>query len=139
MQNEKKESLAKTLRSFGFSQPPWAMSGGTATALVVGPASLGAGVYTGLKMSVARPNFAEAIPALIGLVAFFFGYLQWRAGRHEVSMDKYYERLEIANHRLAVLAPTNTTCWSSPSWTTWNAWSKNTSWATSARSRRTAA
>lgn len=27
------------------------------------------------------------------------GFRQWRNARHEISIDKYYERLEVANHR----------------------------------------
>jgi hypothetical protein len=39
----------------------------------------------------------SGLSLIIALIAFAFGYLQWRAGRHEVSFDRYYDKLELAN------------------------------------------
>ncbi len=44
-------------------------------------------------------RYAQILGVLGGALAFIFAYLQWRAGRHEASYDKYYDRLEIANRR----------------------------------------
>jgi hypothetical protein len=36
----------------------------------------------------------------IALGAFILGYQQWREARNEISMDRYYDRLELADRRL---------------------------------------
>ncbi|MBC7456008.1 MAG: hypothetical protein H7335_20380 [Massilia sp.] len=41
------------------------------------------------------------------LGAFFIAYQQWRAARFEASMDKYYDRLDVANRRLENLEGIN--------------------------------
>ena len=41
----------------------------------------------------------EVIVAIWALGALLLGYQQWRETRHEISLDKYYERLEIANRK----------------------------------------
>jgi hypothetical protein len=33
------------------------------------------------------------------LITFLLTYAQWRAARHEISLDKYYDRLHLANER----------------------------------------
>jgi hypothetical protein len=37
--------------------------------------------------------------AVLALGALVLGFQQWREAREEISMDKYYERLDIANRR----------------------------------------
>lgn len=44
-----------------------------------------------------RPS--DAIVAIWALGVLLLGYLQWQEARHEISMDKYYDRLEIANKK----------------------------------------
>lgn len=41
----------------------------------------------------------EVIVAIWALGALLLTYQQWRETRHEISMDKYYDRLEIANRK----------------------------------------
>ncbi len=41
----------------------------------------------------------QALSAASAAVGFALAYLQWRAARHEVSFDRYYERLNLANQR----------------------------------------
>lgn len=48
------------------------------------------------------PNTANTINAAIALTtlgALIIGYDQWRAARHENSMERYYDRLDIPNRR----------------------------------------
>jgi hypothetical protein len=37
--------------------------------------------------------------AIIGMVAFVFGFYQWRSSRYEKSMEDFYSRLNLANQR----------------------------------------
>lgn len=46
---------------------------------------------------------ATVAAAVLALGAFIVGYHQWRAARRETSMDRFYDRLDIANRRLATL------------------------------------
>jgi hypothetical protein len=41
----------------------------------------------------------EALAAAAAGVAAGLGYLQWRAARHEVSFDTYYDKLDTANQK----------------------------------------
>lgn len=45
-------------------------------------------------------NGAQLITAIITMGVFILGYQQWRAARNEISMDKFYDRLDLANRRL---------------------------------------
>lgn len=45
-----------------------------------------------IRMSVHEITFAVS-----GFFILLLGYQQWHENRHEISMDKYYDRLEIAN------------------------------------------
>ncbi len=47
--------------------------------------------------------YGKAVSAAAGGIAFIYAYLQWRAGRHEASYDRYYDRLEISNRRFDAL------------------------------------
>lgn len=50
-----------------------------------------------IQGNVDTAKIATAILAIAGLVS---GFQQWRAARRETSLDKYYERLKLANERL---------------------------------------
>lgn len=47
--------------------------------------------------------WSQAFAAVLSLGVAIIAYRQWRAARHEISIDKYYDRLEITNKRLEVL------------------------------------
>lgn len=88
----------KYLKQFGFKPPrwvhvdivlPWVV---LLFAIVLG--YLIHGTYEGIEIKGTDVAIASA-----GLGALLVGYWQWRKARHEISMDKYYERLDIANRR----------------------------------------
>lgn len=49
-----------------------------------------------------RVPWSQAFTAILSL-AVAIAYRQWRGARHEISIDKYYDRMETANKRLEVL------------------------------------
>jgi hypothetical protein len=50
-----------------------------------------------------RVSWSQAFTAILSLGIAIIAYRQWRGARHEISIDKYYDRLESANKRLEVL------------------------------------
>jgi hypothetical protein len=50
-----------------------------------------------------RVPWSQAFTAILSLAIAIIAYRQWRGARHEISIDKYYDRLETANKRLEVL------------------------------------
>jgi hypothetical protein len=53
--------------------------------------------------SLAPVPWSQAFTAILSLGIASIAYLQWRAARQEISIDKYYDRLEVANKRLEAL------------------------------------
>ena len=47
--------------------------------------------------------WSQAFTAILSLGIAIIAYRQWRAARHEISIDKYYDRLETTNKRLEAL------------------------------------
>jgi hypothetical protein len=47
--------------------------------------------------------WSQAFSAILTLGVASIAYMQWRAARQEISIDKYYDRLEVANKRLEAL------------------------------------
>jgi hypothetical protein len=47
--------------------------------------------------------WSQAFGAVLSLGIAIIAYRQWRAARYEISIDKYYDRLESANKRLELL------------------------------------
>ena len=47
-----------------------------------------------------RVPWSQAFTAVLSLGIAIIAYRQWRGARHEISIDKYYDRLEVANKRL---------------------------------------
>lgn len=67
-----------------------------------------AGVSVIISLVVTRFNlqtvpWSQAFTAILSLGIAIIAYRQWRAARHEISIDKYYDRLETANKRLEAL------------------------------------
>ncbi|MDP9375676.1 MAG: hypothetical protein M3Q65_25150 [Chloroflexota bacterium] len=52
------------------------------------------------RLSITGVTGTQLATALIAFAGLGLGYQQWRAARHEISLDKYYERLNLANQRL---------------------------------------
>ena len=55
------------------------------------------------KLGLQPVPWSDAFTAILSLGIAIIAYRQWRAARHEISIDKYYDRLESANKRLEVL------------------------------------
>jgi len=53
-----------------------------------------------LRDSTTGSNWAQILLAFVAGAGIVFGYQQWRAVRQEISLDKYYDRLELVNRRL---------------------------------------
>jgi hypothetical protein len=45
------------------------------------------------------PKGTDVATAIAALVAFAFGYQQWRSARHEKAMEDFYSRLTLANQK----------------------------------------
>src|SRR5215216_1625108 len=54
-------------------------------------------------LDLERVQWSQAFTAILSLGVAIIAYRQWRGARHEISIDKYYDRLETANKRLEVL------------------------------------
>ena len=48
-------------------------------------------------------DWSKAAQPIITIGIAFVAYKQWIAARHEISIDKYYDRLDVANKRLEEL------------------------------------
>jgi hypothetical protein len=48
-------------------------------------------------------KWSEAIAGSLALFGLLIGFFQWRDGRHEASLEKYYERLDLANQRMEAI------------------------------------
>jgi hypothetical protein len=84
------------VESFGFVQP-WTVRHGSALSIsLVGLAA----VVSGVTAHFLGLNGPQTATTTIAFGAFMLGYFQWLAARRENSMDKYYERLELADRRL---------------------------------------
>lgn len=66
-------------------------------------------ILLGVNELVNRTTFIweNFFSPIVTLFAVIIAYQQWRANKHETSIDKYYDRLDIANKRLEVLPDVN--------------------------------
>lgn len=46
-----------------------------------------------------QEHWPKAVAVVLALIGFSLTYLQWRAGRHEASFERYYDRLDLANRK----------------------------------------
>lgn len=53
--------------------------------------------------SAKQVQWPQALGAMLSLGGAIIVYRQWLATRHEISIDKYYDRLDVANKRLEAL------------------------------------
>jgi hypothetical protein len=60
-------------------------------------------IYISLSKFIHSFISSEALKVFISLAVAIIAYWQWRKNRHEISIDKYYDRLENANKRLECL------------------------------------
>lgn len=86
------------LRSYGFPRSRWIHYGPSITLTGIILISLASGVIIQLlNKGIGGPQAATAA-ATLGALAF--AYKQWRAAREEISLDKFYDRLDRANKTL---------------------------------------
>lgn len=86
-----------TLRAAGFKKPPLLRRFGTGTVVL-----LVALIFTmriGSEILSGELRWPDILTVLAGFVIFSVGYLQWRAVRQEITFDKFYDKLDVANKR----------------------------------------
>jgi hypothetical protein len=63
------------------------------------------GVGVGIKLYLAddarNPSAFSVVAAPLAAAAVVLAYQQWRMSRHEVTFDRYFDRLNVVNQRLA--------------------------------------
>jgi hypothetical protein len=57
------------------------------------------------RFNLERVPWSQAFAAILSLGIAIVAYRQWIAARYEISIDKYYDRLDVANRRLELLYP----------------------------------
>lgn len=87
------------LEHYGFKRPVRVHSGILFVLAVPLVALVLALALHGLKFRGVEIKATDVVIATAGLGALLVGYHQWREARHELSMERYYERLEIPNRR----------------------------------------
>jgi hypothetical protein len=50
-----------------------------------------------------QTRIKDVIQILILILGFVFGYVQWIMARYEASLDRFYDRLDVANRRLGTM------------------------------------
>src|SRR5688572_17956322 len=88
----------KYLRHYGF-QPPSRVQMENLLLAITPVCAILFGVFLHQRFNDIDLKGTDVALAVTALGALLLGYQQWREARHEISMDKYYERLEIANDR----------------------------------------
>jgi hypothetical protein len=102
------QDTLQMLRKYNLTQRTgWV--GATPMALIVGIVivAIAAGAIVQLKLVpgewLAGLNGAAVAGLVITLGGAFVTYQQWRAARYEAALDKFYDKLEIANRRREAL------------------------------------
>lgn len=71
----------------------------TETVLVVFYLAVGILVVGLYFLPKEQEYWPKAVAVVLALIGFSLTYLQWRAGRHEASFERYYDRLDLANRK----------------------------------------
>lgn len=88
------------LKDFGFERQHRKIYGTILLVLTSVSVATGLGfALNGRRVNDHALNGTEVALFLLTLGALAFGYQQWREAREEASLERYYERLEFANHR----------------------------------------
>jgi hypothetical protein len=93
------ESPRNQLHQYGFRRTRDARRRAWIVIVMTGIIAFAAGAVLGDFPSLHQSE-ANIITAIIGLGALVLGFQQWCAARNEISLDKFYERLEVTNRRL---------------------------------------
>lgn len=85
------------LASFGVTQP-WRVRYGPLSFVLIVVLAAVAGCLAVEHYHPSKDiNGANASTAIVGLGAFLIGYHQWRSAKQETSLERYYDRLKLAN------------------------------------------
>jgi len=87
------------LQQYGFRRTRDARRIAWIVIVITGIIAFAAGAVLGDFPSLHQSE-ANIVTAVIGLGALVLGFQQWCAARNEISLDKFYERLEVTNRRL---------------------------------------
>lgn len=99
IKNQKKHRwIRKELEYFGFSQHFAVRNGPYMFLIFIVLLSLSFELF--FKSLPFGMNGSRASTIVLTLGALLLGYQQWRAARNELSMERYYERLDLADRRL---------------------------------------
>jgi hypothetical protein len=93
------KSFKAALRHYGFPESGFERKKSSVYVILV----LAVTLATWILLGALGRKGSETATAVFALGAFLIAYQQWRAARYEASMDKYYERLDVANRRLEAL------------------------------------
>ena len=95
-------SAQATLKEYGFKQGLGARYTSWIFGVVIAALAivLGYAVVIGPTIGPANIEILKLAPIVLALVGLASGYQQWRAARREISLDRYYERLNLANARI---------------------------------------
>lgn len=96
-----KGAARRQLTAWGVEQPflvrfHWL----TPTAVVIVALAVGVGIGIELYAATSNPAAFSVVAAPLAAAAVFLAYQQWRLSRHEVTFDKYFDRLNVVNQRL---------------------------------------
>jgi hypothetical protein len=86
------------LKHFAFKPPLW-VHGATISLLAVTVLAVVLGFTLHGRYRGVEVKGSDVALTVASLGALLIGYWQWRMARHEISMDKYYDRLDLANRR----------------------------------------
>ncbi len=94
-----KKSVGKQLEHYGFRRTKHARGRGWIIFGITFASALGVEVFFWYFPS---PHLSQidVITAVIGLGALALGFHQWCASRNEISLDRFYDRLEVTNRIL---------------------------------------
>lgn len=90
----------KYLEFYGFKNPVRIHTGTMLLVAVAAIAILFAILLHGISLRGEKLKASDIMIAASALGALIVGYHQWREARRELSMERYYERLDIPNRRL---------------------------------------
>jgi len=92
----------KILRGYGFKQKSSQLVGFIIILFIAGVLSLLTWALIEI-FEIEKVSWTQNITLLLSAIAVMIAYWQWRAARIEISIDKYYDRLDVANKRLETL------------------------------------
>jgi hypothetical protein len=91
----------KQLEQYGFHKKHRIVELAVIGLILAGVSLITWSIVVGLEFQ--RVPWSNAFTAILSLGIAIIAYRQWHAARQEISIDKYYDRLDVANKRLEVV------------------------------------